>query len=265
LLKKCQEFFSINKVPENGLILFAGINQYNKEIFDFFVPKIQLRQSYYYCGKSFQTDRFEYLFEEIYGWIIFANGDICHLYKFENKFIKMKTIDGNLISRQRKGGQSALRFSRLAEESRLVYIGRIVDSINMMCRGEKIVPIYIFGSKEILKMIFERKDLLVKLYDGGFLDFDNNTINNSNLWSSYLNQVNHDNMDMEVIQMIEEVILYLDTNVDMLDFDQDKKIEMKFFLTKETIERYGRNKHSNPEYYQRLKMFEYIGVKYYNA
>ena len=56
---------SNNKVNENGIILYAGINEYDIEIFKIFIPKICLNQFYYNCGKVFVIDRFVNLFDDI--------------------------------------------------------------------------------------------------------------------------------------------------------------------------------------------------------
>lgn len=212
---------------------------------------------YYNCGKTFIIDRFLPLFNEIDGYIIFANGDVCHIYKFEHTFVKIKSLNANLIKRQRKGGQSAVRFSRLAEESRHEYVIRVIDSINGLCRGEIdssccLSPCYLFGSKEITKMILERSELLVKVVNCGFLDFNDDTIKNTNTWLNYLKKKTNSNDNA-----IEEIVLFLDTNVDMLDFDENNKEEMKYYLTREMIEEY------QGKYYDRIKMFNYIGVKYF--
>ena len=237
-----------NKVTENGIIIYAGTNEYDTEIFRAFVPKIVLNQFYYNCGKVFIVDRFLNLFEEIKGYIIFANGDVCNIYKFESKFIKTKSINGNLIKRQKKGGQSAVRFSRLAEESRHEYVIHIIDYLNLL-RDENC---WIFGSNEIVKMILDRKELLVKLNYGGFLDFNNDTINDTKKWLSYLNKEEIDETK------IKEIVLYLDTNIDILDFDEKNKLEMKYYFDYDEI-----HKHKNSKYYEKIKLFNYIGVKYF--
>ena len=209
---------------------------------------------YYNCSKTFIIDRFISLFNQIDGYIIFANGDVCHIYKFENTFIKLKSINAQLIKRQRKGGQSSLRFSRLAEESRHVYVVKVIDYINKLCRNEDLeFPCYLFGSKEITSMILDRHELMVSVTNGGFLDFNDDTINNTTIWLNYLTQTNINDY------ILAEIVLYLDTNVDMLDFDETNKDEMKFYVKKDMMKTYVDSKH-----YDRIKIFEYIGVKYYN-
>lgn len=251
-----QEYFINNKVDTNGIILYAGINEYDQEIFTIFKPNIQICQFYYNCGKQFVVDRFMALFQTINGNIIFANGNVCHIYKFESTFIKIKSINGNLIKRHKKGGQSSLRFSRLAEESRHEYITHVVDCINQLCRIENISNnCWIYGSDEIITMILNSNNLLVNLKNGGFLDFNDDTIKNTNEWMRYLT----DEHNIKDDKILEEIVKYLDTNVDMLDFDESNKDQMKTYLTKEIIEKYKESK-----YYNRVKYFNYVGIKYYN-
>jgi len=248
-LKMIQEFIIHNKINSNGIIILAGVNEYNKEIFEILNPIIKLNQFYYNCGKKFIIDRFTNLFESISGYIIFANGDLTNIYKFTNEFIKIKSLNGNLIKRHKKGGQSSIRFSRLAEESRLIYITHIIDQINQL---EKTSNIWLFGSMEICEMIMKRKDLLIKINYGGFVNWNESTINNSKQWIEYLlNKKSNFNQ-------IDEIINYLDTNIDMLDFDPINKNQMKYYLTTKDIQTFS--SHAN---YGRIKLFEYIGVKYY--
>ena len=237
------------EIPENGIIVYAGVNEYNKEVFETFIPKIKLNVFYYNCGKTFAIDRFMNLFNDVSGHIIFANGDNCFIYEFKGTFVKIKSINANLIKRHSKGGQSALRFSRLAEESRHAYVIYVIDYINKLCLSGNC---WIFGSSEIVKMILGRGELLVKLNNGGFLDFNNDTIKDINKWLAYLTNVEVDD------NILQEIVLYLDTNPDMLDFDLENMGDMKYYLTHEDIEKYRGKKN-----YDRISLFQYIGVKYY--
>jgi hypothetical protein len=257
LLRVIQVYITNHNIGDNGLILYAGVTDEDREVFFTFSPKIKLNMFYYNCGKTFIAERFSSLFQEVDGFIVFANGDVCHIYKFENTFIKLKTLSANLIKRQRKGGQSAVRFSRLAEESRHEYVIRVIDSLNLLCRGEESdeqKPCFLFGSNEITRMILERSELLVKVTDGGFLDFNDDTIKSTNTWLTYLKQ-NGKADDT----MLKEIVYLLDTNVDMLDFDVSKKEDMKFCVTKEILN----SQFQSSPYYCRLKAFDYIGVKYF--
>jgi hypothetical protein len=113
-----------------------------------------------------------------------------------------------------------LRISRLAEESRERYITKIIDHLNSTrdIHIKENTDNYIFGSNEILNMIFYRKkDIYIKLSNGGFYNFNNTSINNTKHWLHYLKP--NENND----SVYEKIILFLETNVDILDFSIENK------------------------------------------
>lgn len=239
-------------VLDKGLIILAGIDEYDKEIFELIIPEVKLNVFYYNCSDSFNINIcIEYL-KTYKGNIVFANGDECFIYSFENgNFVQKKHMTANLQKRQKKGGQSALRIARLAEETRHSYIIRIVDNLNMLNRDEKTL---LFGSKEITDMIISNNTLLQQVNYSGFLDFNSRTILDTKKWYTLLkNDSNYDNF-------YEEIVYFLDCNVDMLDFEPLIKNEMKYYIGYDGL---PLPNFSN-KYYEKLKLFEYIGVKYFN-
>ena len=197
------------------------------------------------------------------GSIIFANGSDCYIYEWiGGKFNKIKHINANLIKRHKKGGQSSVRFARLAEESRTHYITHVIDYLNEI----KTKNNWIFGSNEIVNMIMERKsDIHIKLTNGGFYNFNDTSITNTEYWLNYIQQKN--NYD----KYYEKTLHYLDTEPDRLDFDQLNSDQMEFYIcniNKINPTNLNTNKQIpldiNSKYYARLQMFTYIGVKYFN-
>lgn len=191
------------------------------------------------------------------GSICFASGDECIIYKYDNEFIKIKQLNANLLKRHNNGGQSSVRFARLAEESRHHYITHVFDYLNTIKTSNN----WIFGSSEILSMIFKRsKQLNIKLNNGGFLEFDNKTINNTQHWLNYIV------ITESYEKKYEEIINYLAINPDMLDFDPKKANEMKYYLFVD-CDKITNNKQIllsiKSKYYQQLAPFKYIGVKFY--
>jgi hypothetical protein len=67
------------------------------------------------------------------------------------------------------------------------------------------------GSEEIVQMVLKQSP--IKLNYGGFLDFNSSTISNRKHWLEYLTP--KENYDLQY----KEIIDYLETNPDMLDFD----------------------------------------------
>jgi len=177
-------------------------------------------------------------------------------------FKKIKQINGNLIKRHKKGGQSALRFSRLAEESRQTYTTHVIDYVNTLVSPN----IWILGSQEIVEMIVQKKSSKNQITNGGHIEFDNNTIKDTKRWIGLLS--NKSNLNL-FDNKYEQIVSLLATNPDGLDFDPANKDQMEWFME------LGSNvlpnstnipwpdKNSNSKYWVRFNGFEYIGVKYF--
>lgn len=241
-----------------GIIIYVGINEYNEEIIEIIEPEIKLDMFYYSCSKTFEIERIrKYVISNIDGSIIFVNGDECLLYQFiDGEFKKINTLNANLVKRHNKGGYSANRFARIAEESRQVYITRVHDKI----RELKTETNWIFGSNEIRDMVLT-KNTHIKLNDGGFLDFNNNTIKQTKKWIEYLTVKNNNDTQYQ------EIIDYLSQNPDYLDFDPKNQDTMKYFINRKNQDKLKPNQilldHTS-KYYSQLVIFDYIGVKYFN-
>ncbi len=222
-------------------------------------PVIDIDNFIYSCSNKFITEHVNNYMKTLDGSIIFANGNECIIYEWKTKFIKKKFINANLIKKHKKGGQSSVRFSRLAEESRVQYVALIIDNLNQI----KTKNNWLFGSNEILDMIFNKKDnIYVKIQNGGFYNFDNTSINNQAYWLKYL----EDNKNYN--KYYEKILYYLDTNPDMLDFDINNKNDMEFFMINKDCKKIDNNQipfiQKDNKYYDKLYKFEYIGIKYYN-
>ena len=135
-----------NENLEKGLIIFAGINKYEEVILEIIKPELKIKMFYYNCGYKFIVDASREYLDDYKGNILFANGDTCLIYYYENGTFKtFKNITANLQKRQKKGGQSAIRIARLAEETRHKYVTKVVDYLNQLKRDDKTL---LFGSKE---------------------------------------------------------------------------------------------------------------------
>ncbi len=249
-----------NKIYEKGIFIWCGIDEYNDFILETIIPEIDNDKFIYNCSNKFIVDFVKDYMKKLDGSIIFANGNECIFYEWDFKFLKKKHIDANLIKRHKKGGQSSLRFSRLAEESRMHYVTYIIDYLNKI----KTKNNWIFGSKEILDMIFEKKkEIYITINNGGFYNFNDNSIKNQSYWISFLENNNLNKYD----KYYENIVYYLDTNPDYLDFDINNRDNMDYYMIKNNI--VDTNNKNIPwidiinKYYSRLNGFEYIGVKYF--
>lgn len=244
-----------------GLIVYCGIDEYDQEVVKIIKPKIQMDVFYYNCGNKFVTHIAEKYTNDHKGNIVFADGNGCIIYEFKHgRFTIKKKFDALLQKRQRKGGQSAVRIARLAEETRHMYVVKAIDHLNALDRDCKTV---LFGSNEITSMIMAMKTRLCPVSYGGFLDFNLDTIKNAQRWIEYLNPNNVDMYDDKYRLVLD----YLDIpdQIDMLDFSPENAGDMNFCLTKKKNVANGIPfPNIGSKYYDRLKLFEYVGVKYYN-
>ncbi len=258
---------SENYVPSSlGVFIFAGIDEYGDFIYKTINPVIRCDIFVYNCSNRFDTSFVSKYMLEIDGSIIFASGDETLIYSFDasvGTFKKIKQINGNLVKRHKKGGQSALRFSRLAEESRQTYTTHVIDYINTLENQN----IWIFGSQEIVQMILEKKSSKKSITNGGHIEFNSDTIKDTKRWIGLLS--NKSNLDL-FGDKYEQIANLLVTNPDGLDFDPTNKDQMEWFVE------LGSNNTSNlinpkqipwpeknSEYWARFNGFEYIGVKYF--
>ena len=283
----CRILTHLNEIISNktsklsmGLIIYAGIDEYEKEIYEIIQPKLKLDIFYYNCGSKFITYMAEKYVIDYSGNIVFANSDKCMIYELVNGEFKLKKqFDALLQKRQKKGGQSALRISRLAEETRHMYVVKIIDNLNLLNRNCKTI---LFGSSEITSMILSMKTLLTPIVDGGFLEFDNGTICNVRKWIEVLNDVNNNENNCKYDGYYKTIIECLDftDKIDRLDFTKENKDNMEFYLENDNNNNNDNGNKNNviddklnnknipfpsfeSQYYSRLSGFEYIGVKYF--
>jgi len=255
-----------------GIFCFVGINEFSDEIVEFIEPDNKIVQFYYSCANKFHIEPTEkYIGTNVSGVLVFANGNECLCYQFmRGQFVKLFGINGNLTKSHKKGGYSANRFARLAEESRHAYIVRIADRLkdldNLPGLSEKI---WIFGSEEIVQMFltyWTQQMSHVKISHGGFLNFNSNTIANNQYWIDFLSKPS----DMAHDIYYKEISQTLNVNPDLLDFDPANKANpnIRFFIEKTPRENSLPNQipfpTSKSQFYNQLGLFEYVGIKYFS-
>lgn len=152
ILKRIKTVLTDIKPQENGHLVYLGINSAGNEICELITPPNPVQKFTYFCGKEFVVEPFKELFDiKPLGYVIFISGDECIIYSHTGiSWTKLKSLNGNLIKRHNKGGQSSVRFSRLAEESRHHYIVYCADYIRKLipCQSSN-TRVHIFGSDEL--------------------------------------------------------------------------------------------------------------------
>ncbi|MES1919833.1 Electron transfer flavoprotein alpha-subunit, partial [Bonamia ostreae] len=127
-----------SKVPPNGLILYCGtiLNEDDKEKkFNLdFEPFKPINTSLYLCDNKFHTEALHQLLEEenTFGFII-MDGNGClygTLCGSTQTVIHKFSVD--LPKKHGRGGQSAVRFSRLRMERRQNYVKKVAETANSL-------------------------------------------------------------------------------------------------------------------------------------
>ncbi|PAV23332.1 peptide chain release factor eRF aRF subunit 1 [Pyrrhoderma noxium] len=122
-----------NRVPPNGLVLFVGTiltdeGKEKKVSFDF-EPHKPINTSLYLCDNKFHTEALSELLEsdQRFGFIVMdGNGSLFGTLAGNTREIIHKfTVD--LPKKHGRGGQSALRFSRLRDEKRHNYVRKVAE------------------------------------------------------------------------------------------------------------------------------------------
>ncbi|KAH8834024.1 peptide chain release factor eRF1/aRF1 [Flagelloscypha sp. PMI_526] len=122
-----------SRVPPNGLVLFVGTiltdeGKEKKVSFDF-EPHKPINTSLYLCDNKFHTEALQELLESDsrFGFIVMdGNGTLFGTLAGNTREVIHKfTVD--LPKKHGRGGQSALRFSRLREEKRHNYVRKVAE------------------------------------------------------------------------------------------------------------------------------------------
>nr|GAT45477.1 peptide chain release factor subunit 1 [Mycena chlorophos] len=122
-----------NKVPPNGLALYMGTivtdDGKTKKISLSFEPHKPVNRSLYLCDNKFHTEPLAELFESDarFGFIIMDGlGTLFGVLSGSSRTVLQK-ISVDLPKKHGRGGQSALRFSRIRDEKRHHYVRKIAE------------------------------------------------------------------------------------------------------------------------------------------
>jgi peptide chain release factor subunit 1 len=125
-LKHIQVYLKSHKLPDNGVALFAS------EDLQVIIPPQPITTFIYKCDKQFHIDSLYnlYVTHDQYG-VVLVSGNCVFMYTLTAiKCTLLYKYAVSLQSRQKKGGQSAPRIARLAEEKRHIYVKQITEKIN---------------------------------------------------------------------------------------------------------------------------------------
>jgi len=266
--------FKVIPKNENGYIIFCGVDMYNINIFEIIEPINPVTSFYYECSKKFNTDKFTDLFEEKNKInVIFINGEHCIIYNYIKKWNKKKVITANLMNRHNKGGQSSVRFERLAEESRHHYITHCIDYINILCDNNNMhCNTYIYGGDELKSMLMGNKTLKIKLKTDNIY----HTFNSTTIYNKYFLELISVNDTSEIDNICKNILEYVERKPDILLFNEkeiiDNSMNVEYILlvkNYEGIKQVNQNLNiiyyilpPSSKYYSQLLYYNFIGKLY---
>lgn len=242
-----------------GMYIFSGIDVDDKDYFKVFVPKIKCPKFVYRCYNKFLIDGLDEYLKEITGSIIFVNLQNLFIYNHTEtgfKLIERKSID--IGNRHNKGGQSQRRHERNFDIIKDNYVTIVSDEINSLHTDKK----WVFGSVCLVNTITNE---CKGTFNGGFLEFDKNTIKNVDKWVSYL-KIDYEQFNKNE-KIFENTINCIKIDTDILDFDPTNKENMRYYITKNKEDDSKNAIHllTNSKFYDQLHLYEYIGIKYYSC
>lgn len=134
-----------NRVPNNGLVIYCGTivtdEGKEKKVSIDFEPFKPINTSLYLCDNKFHTEALSELLESDsrFGFIIMdGNGALFGVLAGNTREILHK-FPVDLPKKHGRGGQSALRFSRLREEKRHNYVRKVGEvAVQMFIANDKV-------------------------------------------------------------------------------------------------------------------------------
>ncbi|KAF7289686.1 Peptide chain release factor subunit 1 [Mycena chlorophos] len=139
-----------NKVPPNGLALYMGTivtdDGKTKKISLSFEPHKPVNRSLYLCDNKFHTEPLAELFESDarFGFIIMDGlGTLFGMLSGSSRTVLQK-LSVALPKKHGRGGQSALRFSRIRDEKRHHYVRKV---------AELAVQHFVAGAEDSLRVV----------------------------------------------------------------------------------------------------------------
>ncbi|OAD65992.1 hypothetical protein PHYBLDRAFT_178482 [Phycomyces blakesleeanus NRRL 1555(-)] len=134
-----------NRVPENGLVVYCGTivtdEGKEKKVNIDFEPHKPINTSLYLCDNKFHTEALSELLEAdaTFGFIVMdGNGSLFGTLSGNTRTVIHK-LQVDLPKKHGRGGQSALRFSRLRDEKRHNYVRKIAElAVNFFVSADKV-------------------------------------------------------------------------------------------------------------------------------
>jgi peptide chain release factor subunit 1 len=123
----------VPKIPENGLVLFAGLNpDTGDNVVVMFIPPEKVPLFFYRTDKHFHVEFLEEMVSEsnIIGLLIIERDYATIGLLKGNRLEVVEEIEGYVPSKHHKGGQSQRRFDRIIEQLAEEFYKRVGEHVN---------------------------------------------------------------------------------------------------------------------------------------
>ena len=157
-----------SRVPDNGLVVYCGTvltpEGKEKKVNFSFEPFKPINTSLYLCDNKFHTEALSELLESDarFGFVIMdGNGTLFGVVSGNTRTVLHK-FSVDLPKKHGRGGQSALRFSRLREEARHNYVRKVAELASQHFITDNkvnVTGIVLAGSADF-KSVLSQSDLL---------------------------------------------------------------------------------------------------------
>ena len=137
----------VNKAPEKGVAIFSGSINGNIELFNV-IPPEELGTSIYRCDSNFYMDPLEDLVDikEMHGLFVMDRREATLALLKGKKITIVRHLTSTVPGKHHKGGQSAMRFTRLIEEAVHNFFKEIGEACNKEFADKKVVGVIAGGS-----------------------------------------------------------------------------------------------------------------------
>lgn len=155
----------IKYIPQTGIVWLSG----DDELFEL-TPPLPITKFIYRCDKRFCIDSIISLWNtHPLQLVAMVSGSGYEVYLVQGSKIESKKArEVSLQKRQKKGGQSAVRIARLAEERRLLYTRHVVEQIETLVSEFNPKDIFMLGAREAVSDVIRNTTLaarIIRLHD----------------------------------------------------------------------------------------------------
>lgn len=173
----CQQKLKLyNKIPKNGLAIYAGLVDGKRICLDIH-PLKPIKDKLYLCDNQFHVESIEATLMDSnkYGFIIVDGKGVLFAVLNDKMYDILESVSVDLPKKHNKGGQSSLRFARIRTEKRHNYITKVTELAkkNFITDNKLNVDgIILAGNAEFKDVLVESKlfdqklsDKIIGIYD----------------------------------------------------------------------------------------------------